>query len=290
MDALIRPRAPSKRWSWLVLVLALLLPEVSLRAQPAITLPSATPSTASMKSFVIIFRQSPRPLTDIDKQRRTEETVVWARHRNGAGHKLDPHILAPEIAHRRPENFAGAPTGEWPITALLFLEAEDLSAAAQVAESHPAIRYGSAVEVRPWTRPVPVAETGSSAEPAVALPSATRSTAAMKPFVMIFRQGPRPLTDTDQRRRAEEIRAWARRQNAAGHNLDPHTLAPESAHRGLESSSATPADAWPITALLFLEAYDLAEAAQVAGSHPGPHYGVDVEVRPWLRPVPVADR
>jgi hypothetical protein len=110
-----------------------------------------------MKTFVIIFRQGPDPLTDADKQRRAEETVVWARRQNDAGHKLDPRILAPESAHHGSEHSAATPADACPITALLFLEARDLSEAAQVAESHPALRYGSNVEVRPWATPVPVA-------------------------------------------------------------------------------------------------------------------------------------
>jgi hypothetical protein len=49
------------------------------------------------------------------------------------------------------------------------------------------------------------------------------------------------------------------------------------------------ADAWPITALLFLEARDLAEAAKVAEAHPANHFGASVEVRPWASPaVPAA--
>ncbi len=103
-----------------------------------------------MKNFVIIFRQGPSPLSDADKQRRAEETAAWARRQNGAGHKLDPHILAPESAHRGPESSATTQANAWPITALLFLEARDLSEAARVAESHPALRYGANVEVRPW--------------------------------------------------------------------------------------------------------------------------------------------
>jgi hypothetical protein len=82
----------------------------------------------------------------------------------------------------------------------------------------------------------------------------------MKTFVTIFRQGPSPLTDTDKQRRSEETAVWARQQNAAGHKLLPHILAPESARRGPEISAATQADAWPVTALLFLEARDLSEA------------------------------
>ena len=105
-----------------------------------------------MKTFVILFRQGSRPLTDNDKQRRAEETGAWARRQNGAGHKLDPRILEPESEYRGPENKADI----WPVTALLFLEAQDMRDAAQVAESHPAVRYGASVEVRPWSPPIPL--------------------------------------------------------------------------------------------------------------------------------------
>jgi len=134
------------RW---VVPLTVCLCVVSVLAQSVNTLPSAT----AMKTFVIIFRQGPRQLTESDRQRRAEETVGWARAQNAAGHKLDPRILAPEGEHRGSGN---ATNDGWPVTALLFLEARDLSEATQVAEAHPAIRYGSAVEVRPWTPPVPV--------------------------------------------------------------------------------------------------------------------------------------
>src|SRR5882757_9914262 len=108
-----------------------------------------------MELFAIIFRQAPLPLTGADKQRRNEETAAWARRQNDAGHKLDPHILAPESAHRGPDSPVAA--NAWPVTALLFLEARDLSEAAQVAESHPALSYGAAVEVRPWAPPAAAA-------------------------------------------------------------------------------------------------------------------------------------
>lgn len=147
MDILFRSRVPSRRWPGLVLVLVALVPALSIANQPK----------AAMKTFVIIFRQGPRTLTDTDKQRRAEETTVWARRQNGSGHRLDPRILAPESALRGPERTAVAHADAWPITALLFLEAHDLSEAAQVAESHAALRYGASVEVRPWAPPVPVA-------------------------------------------------------------------------------------------------------------------------------------
>jgi hypothetical protein len=106
-----------------------------------------------MKTFVIIFRQGPQQLTEADKQHRAEETVAWASAQNAAGHKLDPRILAPEGERRGSGNSVS--DGQ-PVTALLFLEARDLTEATQVAEAHPALHYGSEVEVRPWAPPVPV--------------------------------------------------------------------------------------------------------------------------------------
>jgi hypothetical protein len=99
----------------------------------------------------------------------------------------------------------------------------------------------------------------------------------MKQFVIIFRQEPRTLTD--KARRQEEVSAWARVQNAAGHKLEPRILAPEVLRPGAESRSGD--DGWPISALLFFQASDLAEAAKIAESHPANHYGAAVEVRPW---------
>jgi hypothetical protein len=117
--------------------------------------------TAAMKTFVILFRQGPAPLTDADKQRRTEETAAWARQQNAAGHRLVPHILAPEGVHRARERSATQADARL-VTALLFLEARDLSEAAQVAESHPALRYGASIEVRPWAPPTTAAPAGTS--------------------------------------------------------------------------------------------------------------------------------
>jgi hypothetical protein len=155
MDTLGRFRLPSKRWSCRLLVCAAFLSEIGWAQQPTPTAPTATASPSAMKTFVIIFRQSPQSLTDADKQRRAEETAVWARRQNAAGHKLDPHILAPENAHRGSQNSAANQSDAWPITALLFLLAQDLNEAAQIAESHPALRYGASVEIRPWSAPVP---------------------------------------------------------------------------------------------------------------------------------------
>jgi hypothetical protein len=107
-------------------------------------------------------------------------------------------------------------------------------------------------------------------------------------FVIIFRQGPRTLTPDDLQRRTQETSVWARRQNDAGHNLKPHILTPARERRGAGNGEAAGIDAWPVTALLFLEARDLAEAARVAGEHPAINYGANVEIRAWAPPGPVA--
>lgn len=108
----------------------------------------------------------------------------------------------------------------------------------------------------------------------------------MKQFVILFRQGSRPLTEAELKERTEETRAWARDQNAAGHKLDPRILAPEGHRIGADGSSGPlPAtEAGLITALLFLEARDLAQALEVARAHPATRWGASVEVRPWAPP------
>jgi hypothetical protein len=108
----------------------------------------------------------------------------------------------------------------------------------------------------------------------------------MNDFVILFRQGLRTLTEADLARRQQEVSAWARAQNAAGHRLEPRILAPEALRPGGADNAAHGAP--PVTALLFLQAGDLAEAARVAESHPAIHFGASVEVRPWAPPVGTA--
>lgn len=116
--------------------------------------PIPSESKIGMKTFVILFRQGPRELTDADLARRQAEVSAWARAQNAAGHQLEPRILAPDVQRSGSEAHGdGVGLNAWPITALLFLQASDLAAAAKVGESHPARRYGASVEVRPWAPP-----------------------------------------------------------------------------------------------------------------------------------------
>lgn len=124
--------------SWIPAILALF----------ALCAGTALAQAAPGEQFVVIFRQ-PQPLTEADRQRVSEETRAWAKQQNDKGHKLDPHILAPESHWIGPD----VVDGPAPVTALLFFEARDFTQAVEVARTHPAVRYGVSVEVRPWAPP-----------------------------------------------------------------------------------------------------------------------------------------
>ena len=101
-------------------------------------------------TFVIIFRQV-RPLTDVELAGRQHEIAAWADVANSAGRALEPRMLGPEFARPGGDGLEGDSSA--PVSALLFLNAHDLDDAAAVAASHPGVRYGAALEVRPWNAP-----------------------------------------------------------------------------------------------------------------------------------------
>ncbi len=105
----------------------------------------------------------------------------------------------------------------------------------------------------------------------------------MNTFVIIFRRRPPALSEAERQRLNEETGAWARVQNDAGHRLDPRILQADSALAGTDPATVQ-GGGGPVSALLFLEARDLPEAARVAEAHPGLRYGFSVEVRPWTKP------
>jgi hypothetical protein len=115
----------------------------------------AAPTDESMKSFALIFRQGSRRLTDAELERRFEETRAWARHQNAAGHQLEPHMLAPEGQSIGPDGATLPIRASEPgaITALLFLRARDLAQATELTRTHPGLRTGASVEIRPWAPP-----------------------------------------------------------------------------------------------------------------------------------------
>ncbi len=107
-----------------------------------------------------------------------------------------------------------------------------------------------------------------------------------KQFVLIFRQRPGELSAEDLERRTAETRVWADTHDAAGHALDPRILGAENEHLAPEPPRGAPGtvDELPITATLFVEACNLADAVAVARDHPGRRFGASIEVRPWAPP------
>src|SRR5215831_18187696 len=94
------------------------------------------------RSFVFIFRQGSRKLAEDEQKQRTEEVREWALKQVKDGRGLDPRILGEESLR----------LGDGSI-AINFIEATDFSDAVKIAESHPGLRYGVNIEVRPWIDP-----------------------------------------------------------------------------------------------------------------------------------------
>ncbi len=117
---------------------------------------------------------------------------------------------------------------------------------------------------------------GGNAQTAPASSAINQPGNQMKQFIFIFRQGKRLLSPEEQKQRAGEVRAWALAQIKEGRKLDPRIL------------GAPPISDGSVIAITFLEARDFSEAVAIAKTHPGPRYGVAVEVREWSLPQPPA--
>jgi hypothetical protein len=123
--------------------------------------------------------------------------------------------------------------------------------------------------------------TGSSATQ----PSAHQG-AAMKQFVLIFRQGTaRQVSPEEQAKRFAEIRAWARKWIGEGYSFDPRQLGQET-YRIAPDGDSDSAGERTIVNLLFLTAKDFDDAVKIARTHPGVGYGTHIEVRDWTAPGP----
>lgn len=112
-----------------------------------------------MQQFVMIFRQPATPLSDADTKQRNAEIRAWAQTQNAAGHQLDPHMLNADGQLLKPAGDTEIVVAAQPgvLSGLLFFQANDFEQAIQVVRAHPALRYGSTIEVRSWTPPAPPA-------------------------------------------------------------------------------------------------------------------------------------
>jgi len=108
----------------------------------------------------------------------------------------------------------------------------------------------------------------------------------MHRYVMIFRNT-RPFTAEEQQARAREIQQWIAQVTSMGIQLDPRNLGDTVANlaqvNGATGSHTDPTDRSLIT-LVYFDAPDNAKALEVARIHPGPRYGVALELREWIAP------
>ena len=104
-----------------------------------------------MKSgFVFIFRQGHKTLSEEEQKRRTEEVRVWALQQIKDGRGLEPRVLGDQSI-RLGDSAGAASSGS--VIALNFIQATDFDEAVNIAKTHPGLRYGVSIEVRPWTDP-----------------------------------------------------------------------------------------------------------------------------------------
>lgn len=114
----------------------------------------------------------------------------------------------------------------------------------------------------------------------------------MHHYVMIFRTT-RPFTAEEQQTRPGDIQKWIAHVTSMGIQLDPRNLGDTVANLsqvdGSIVSRTDPTDQSLVT-LVYFDAPDNAKALEVARMHPGPHYGVTLELREWSAPTPQAVR
>ncbi len=108
-----------------------------------------------MKQFVFLFRQG-RNLSEEEQKRRSDDVRLWAARQVNEGRRPDPRRLGEESYRVAPDGESGLAQAnrEWPLIAIVFLEASDFGEAVKIAKTHPGIRYGVSVEVRAWTTPL----------------------------------------------------------------------------------------------------------------------------------------
>jgi hypothetical protein len=112
---------------------------------------------------------------------------------------------------------------------------------------------------------------------------------SMHHYVLLFRST-RAVAPEEQKPRANDIAAWVSQVTAMGVTLDPHTL--EATIAAIPAQGAQPVGHPPtgdptLSNIVFFDA-TREQAIQIARMHPAPRYGVNVEMREWTSPRPLA--
>jgi hypothetical protein len=108
----------------------------------------------------------------------------------------------------------------------------------------------------------------------------------MKHYALVF-HSTRTLTPAEQKQRPVDIASWVKQVTDMGITLDSRVLGEtEAAFSALGSEAVTSADqgAPQLVTIVFFDSVDRDRAEKIAGTHPGPRYGVAVELREWTSP------
>lgn len=136
-------------------ILALLL---GLTLASAYVVAGSKPQSKTMNTFALLFTAGSKELSESDLKLRAQLVKAWVKKQNGAGHHLEPRAFGPEHVEINSEAkiVSRSQTSEGHLTIALFVEAKDFDEAVALAQSHPGLKFGSKVEVRSWSQPVPI--------------------------------------------------------------------------------------------------------------------------------------
>jgi catechol 2,3-dioxygenase-like lactoylglutathione lyase family enzyme len=147
------------------LAVALVFCVINLHSQTAISNAPLTNTNQVMKQFAFFFRQS-RQLSEAEQKQRSAEVVAWVKQQIAEGRKLEPRVLATEnelVVSEENKSSASTNSGGT-LVAINFLEAKDFEEAVKIAKTHPGLRYGVSIEVRPWTNPLVATDAPQSSD------------------------------------------------------------------------------------------------------------------------------
>jgi hypothetical protein len=108
----------------------------------------------------------------------------------------------------------------------------------------------------------------------------------MKHFALIFRST-RTFTPEELKQRPVDIAAWVERVTGMGITLDPRNLGEIAANFSMKENEVVSREGSSdptLATIVFFDAPNGDQAANIARVHPGLHYGVTVEVREWTSP------
>jgi hypothetical protein len=150
-DQLRGKRIPIQRKTSLLCCVALAL--CSVVCQPILS--QATSSQEKhMTHYALIFHAT-RMLTPEEREKSAIDIPIWVKQVIGMGITLDPRALGESETWFSTEGNTVVSheeqMGRTPITFIVFFDSESREQAMEIARIHPALHYGTTVELREWT-------------------------------------------------------------------------------------------------------------------------------------------